>query len=339
VPPESRLGRRRALRLVGFAVLLGLAAIAVRHVDLASVWGAMAAARPSFLALAAGANVLSLAAHSRRWAAVVRPPHGRVRFGDAFAAVVAGFAVGIVVPARAGDVLRAWLLARRADLPTASVLAAAALDYIVGAAALVPLLALLALATPLPSWALRALLAFAVVALAGVLAAFLLRPRRGVRASGHGLAGLGARLRAGLAATHEPQALAASFAWGLAGWGAEVLIGFLVLEALGLPGGLTAAALAVLASTAANIVAVSPGNTGPFELAVVLALGGLGIAREPALAFALLYHLVHLVPVALMGGFVLLREVRPDERAIAEPEDDVRDRDALRDRSRSRLAP
>jgi hypothetical protein len=45
----------------------------------------------------------------------------------------------------------------------------------------------------------------------------------------------------------------------------------------------------------------------------MLPLAGLGVAPEPALAFALLYHAAHLVPVAVMGGWILVREARERE--------------------------
>jgi hypothetical protein len=70
------------------------------------------------------------------------------------------------------------------------------------------------------------------------------------------------------------------------------------------------ASLVVVATAAANAVAVSPGNAGPFELAAMLPLAGAGIAPAPALAFALLLHAVHLAPAAAVGGWVLLREAR-----------------------------
>jgi glycosyltransferase AglD len=305
--------RRRALRLAGLALVAGLAVVAARQVDAREVLRALAASDPTLLLLAGAANVLSLAAHSKRWAAVVRAPGVRVRFRDVFAATVAGFAVGVVVPARAGDVLRAYLLGRRTGLSTASVVAAAALDYVVGAATLVPLVALLAVATPLPAWARHALVVIGVAAALGVGAAWLLRPARGAGRPD----GLVAHLRAGLAAAHEPGALAASCAWAVAGWTAELLIALLALAAVGLPVTVHGAALAVLASTAASAIAVSPGNTGPFELAVVLALAGLGAPRETALAFALLYHIAHLAPVAVLGAAVLLREARDAAEPVA----------------------
>ena len=297
-----------AVRIAGLAVVVALAALAARHVDLRAVARALAGANPWYVALACGANVLSLAFHSRRWAAVVRPPSVRIRFRDAFWPVVAGFAAGLVVPARAGDVLRAWMLARRTGLSTATVVAAAALDYLVGAATLVPVLALVALGTPLPGWARHVLLLFALVATIGSIAVWFLRPPRDRPPPAPGTGGLVTRLRSGLAAAHEPRAIAASVAWGLAGWGAEVLIALFALAALGLPAAPPIAALAVVATTAANVVVVSPGNAGPFELAAMLALTSVGVDRAPALAFALLYHLAHLLPVGILGAWVALRE-------------------------------
>lgn len=309
--PEPRPGRRRALRLLGLAVLSGFAVLAMRHVDLRAVWSAMTAADPLLLVFAVGSNLLSLAAHSKRWAALVHPPGVRIRLRDALPPMLAGYAVGIVVPARAGDLVRAWLLARRTGLPTASVVAATALDFVIGAATLVPVLALLALTTPLPPWARMALGFFAAAAALGAFVTWLLRPPRGQGPPRAGSrTGLVARLRGGLSAAHDPGAIAASCGWGLVGWTAETLIAGFTLAALGLPASIESAGLAVVASTASNVVAISPGNAGPFELAAVLALGGLGVDRARALAFALLYHLVHLVPVALLGAIVLAREDR-----------------------------
>jgi hypothetical protein len=232
-----------------------------------------------------------------------------VRAVDVLAAMTAGFAVGIAVPARAGDFVRAHLLARRAGLRRSMVLASAALDYVVGTASLVPLVALLAVAIPLPSWARDALVVTSVASAGGVVALFFLRPpREGHEVDGPGLAGLVARLRSGLSAVHEPGALARALGWALAGWAAEVGVAWATLAAVGLAPTLGLASLVVLATAAANAIAVSPGNAGPFELAAMLPLAGVGVAPEPALAFALLFHLAHLAPVAAMGGWVLLRE-------------------------------
>jgi uncharacterized membrane protein YbhN (UPF0104 family) len=116
------------------------------------------------------------------------------------------------------------------------------------------------------------------------------------------------RLRLGLVAVGRPRALLLSGAFALGGWGAEALIAWLSLRAFGLPAALETSALVVLATTLSSAAAVSPGNAGAFELACAVALAGVGVPREPALAFALGYHAVHLVPVALLGGGWLLAQ-------------------------------
>lgn len=317
-PEGARSGRRqRFLQLGGLALLAGFALLAVRSVDVEAVGVALAAADPSLVIAAMCGNLLSLAAHAGRWVALLPRAAERARFRDAFSAMNAGFAVSIVAPARAGDVVRAWILARRTGTSTATGVAVAGLDYVIGAATLAPLLALLALAVPVPPWARHALLAFAAAATAGIGLALWLRPRGAHGLPVHAAGRLAARLRAGFAASGDPAALSVAAAWGLAGWGAELLIAYLSLAALGIPADLVRSSLVVVASTAAGVVAVSPGGAGPYELAVVLALAGTGVAREPALAAALLHHLVHLAPVAVIGSVVLVRELRgePAERA------------------------
>jgi uncharacterized membrane protein YbhN (UPF0104 family) len=308
VPPEETPAHLRAFRLAGLAVIAAFAAFALAKMDVRRVLASIAASSPGWLLAAALANVLNLWIHAARWAAVVRPPGIRVRMVDVFEAMVAGFAAGLAVPARAGDLVRSHLLARRAGLSTASVVAAAAVDYVIATAALVPLLALLGLATPLPGWARQAMLGAAIVSGAGVLVVILLRPRPGAAVAEHGIAALVARFRSGLSAAHEPGAIARCLAWGVVGWGTELLVAWGALAAVGIDASWAVAGLAVLATAAANAIAVSPGNAGPFELAAMLPLAGLGVAHEPALAFALLYHAAHLAPVAVLGAIVLVRE-------------------------------
>jgi peptidoglycan/xylan/chitin deacetylase (PgdA/CDA1 family)/uncharacterized membrane protein YbhN (UPF0104 family) len=299
--PPAQVGRR--LRIAGLVGLALLCAWALATVDLGAVLHALAGARPGLLALACAANVASLAAHAARWRAVVTPP-GRVRYRDAFPALVAGFAAGLVLPGRGGDFLRSHLLARRAGVPTATVVAASALDYVVGTATFVVAFGLLGVAAPLPGWGLKALAASAAVAGAALVAAWLLRPPRDAQAP----EGLAARLRAGLGALHDARALATSAAWGLAGWTAEWGIAVATLAALDLPTSPAVAALVVAAASAAAATGVTPGNAGTFELATALALGGTGVHAGDAIAFALAFHAAHVVPVAVLGVPLLLRE-------------------------------
>lgn len=302
-PGASSVRGPRVAALVGVAAL---AAFALARVDLRSVGATLAGAHPGLLALGAAANLVSLATHTARWRAVVLSPAGRPRYRDAFVAIVAGFAAGLVLPGRGGDLVRSHLLARRAGVATATVIAASALDYLVGTVTMVVAIAAVGVSAPLPGWGQRALAVSAAVALAAGAAAWLLRPARGAAHDPAG--GLVGRLRGGLAALHDARALGASAAWGFAGWAAEGAIAAATLAALDLPVTPVIAALVVLAASAAAAVGVVPANAGTFEIATAVALTGIGVPTGAAVAFALAFHAVHVVPVALLGGAALVRE-------------------------------
>jgi uncharacterized membrane protein YbhN (UPF0104 family) len=326
-PEEERPGRRRALRLVGLAIVVAFAAVAAARVDLRAVARSVVSARPGLVALALAGCLAGLVVHAYRWASVV-PSHGRrVEVRAVFDAMVAGFAVAIVMPAIAGDLVRAHLLARRAGLSTASVVGAAAVDFVVGTATLIPLIVVTGVATPLPDWARHALLVTSIAAAAGVALVLLLRPARapaGAEGPGPAPRGLLARVRAGLAAAHDPVALARCVAWGLAGWGAELAMAWACLAAVDVEPTVPLASLVVVATAVANAAAVSPGNAGPFELAAMLPVTAAGVAPAPALAFALLLHVVHLAPAAALGGVVLLREARGEDGAALRAGEEAR---------------
>lgn len=297
----------RGLRWAAIAGMAALAVLAARRLDPRALQRAWAEASGLLLAAAALANIAALALQAGRWLSIVRPVVPGARARDAFGSLVAGYAVGLVLPARASDLARAHLMARCSGASMATLAATAVVDHLLGSLALLAALGLLAAASPLPI-GIRSAGSIAVAGAGGALAAlWLLRPRDGATSVGsRGVAGVLARLRRGLVAVGRPRALLLSWLFALGGWAAEVLIAYLSLRAFGLPATLVNALLAVLATTLSAAVSISPGNAGAFELACVLALSGAGVAREAALAFAIGYHAVHLVPVGVLGGAWLL---------------------------------
>ncbi|WP_242356189.1 MULTISPECIES: lysylphosphatidylglycerol synthase domain-containing protein [unclassified Anaeromyxobacter] len=290
-----------AARLGGLAVLALLVTLGLRHADVRGVARALAGADPALLLAAALANVGGLAAQALRWHVLVRPVAPRATYGASFRALVGGYALGLVLPARAADPARAHLHARASGSPTATLLATVGLDHLTASFAFLGGLGLFGLFAPLPGWARSAAWSTLAVATAAAALAALLARREGAAAHAGWLARTWARLRSGLTAAGDPRVVARSLAAALLGWTAETLVALLCLPALHMPASLTVAVLMVVATTLSSAVSVSPGNAGVFELAAVVALEALGVDRELALAYALGFHLVHVVPVALLG--------------------------------------
>lgn len=102
------------------AMAVGLLALFLRHTDLHQVWVEVTRARVDLLGLALAATAATYMLRSARWQYLLRPI-GRVGFWNAFKTTVIGFAASTLLPARAGEVLRPWLLARKEGFnPTAA---------------------------------------------------------------------------------------------------------------------------------------------------------------------------------------------------------------------------
>jgi uncharacterized protein (TIRG00374 family) len=105
--------RSHTRTIVVVAAAVALLALFLRNVDLWRVGAEIVRARPEYLALSLATMPLNLAIRSYRWQYLLEPL-GPTRFGNAFRATAVGFAASSVLPARAGEVIRPYFLARQA---------------------------------------------------------------------------------------------------------------------------------------------------------------------------------------------------------------------------------
>ena len=106
----------------GLVLLLtiGLLAYFLHGVDLGAVWTETRRANGLLLLFGVVLVMLTYALRALRWQYLLAPI-GPTRFSTAFRTTVIGFAASFLLPARAGEVLRPYLLARREQLsPTAA---------------------------------------------------------------------------------------------------------------------------------------------------------------------------------------------------------------------------
>src|SRR5687768_5304742 len=126
-------------------VLVSILAIALfawflRHANVSEVWAQVRRARVDLLVAGFGAVVLTYVIRARRWQYLLRPI-GPTRFRTAFRTTVIGFAALGVLPARAGDVLRPYLLARQEGLSMPATLATIVMERVLDLVAVLTLLA------------------------------------------------------------------------------------------------------------------------------------------------------------------------------------------------------
>ena len=144
-------GSRVRIRTVLVSVLaIALFAWFLNHANLADVWVQVRRARLDLLVVGFVMVVLSYVIRAYRWQYLLRPI-GRTRFRTAFRTTVIGAAALAVLPARAGDVLRPYLLARQEGLSASATLATIVMERVLDLIAMLVLLALYVWGTADPS--------------------------------------------------------------------------------------------------------------------------------------------------------------------------------------------
>ncbi|OYR82282.1 TIGR00374 family protein, partial [Halorubrum sp. E3] len=105
------------LAVAGVVVLAVGGAVLTRTLDVGTVVDAAATADPALLAAALAAYLASWPVRGRRYGDVLVPMGHRCRTAFLTATVFASQTANLVVPARAGDGVRAYLLKERRDVP------------------------------------------------------------------------------------------------------------------------------------------------------------------------------------------------------------------------------
>src|SRR5918996_4521179 len=118
----SRL--RAALVLL---LTVGLLAYFLRGVDLSAVWAETRHADGRLLLLAVVIVLMTYTLRALRWQYLLAPI-GPTHFSTAFETTVIGFAASALLPARAGEVIRPYLLAKREGISATSAFATVILE-------------------------------------------------------------------------------------------------------------------------------------------------------------------------------------------------------------------
>jgi uncharacterized protein (TIRG00374 family) len=303
------------IRAAGLVVLAVAASWAMHDVRWESLVRIVGRSHPLWIFAASAAYLVSVFGMAGRWRAVLRPLVPVVSQMDAFQAMIVGYAASLVVPARGGELARAEWLGRRTGLPRAAILGSILLDHVMSAAGLFTAIAVLPFVVALPGWLSSGIALAASVFGVALATVFLLRPRPGLPALGATavpqggiaakVAGFVARARIGLTAVSDRRALARSYGVSLLTWMVEVVVVVFTLRAFDIHVPPGVALFVLVAVNLAMVVPFAPpANFGTIEVGATLALMECGVPKEHALAFALAYHVLQVIPIGI-GGLTL----------------------------------
>ena len=321
--------RSRVRTVLILVFTLALLAFFFRDANLAEVWAETRRADPWLLLLAVTLTGVTYALRAWRWQSLLLPL-GRTHFGNAFRTTVIGFAASFFLPARAGEVIRPYLLAKKEGLNPAAAFATIILERLFDGATVLLLFALFVFTvssgTLLGDAAQFAHVKFwggvaATAAVAGLLVLFVLagHPERLGRAAGRVERVLPARIARVVAHFVE------SFAQGLAVMRQPALLMIALLQSfpiwLSLSAGIWLTSLAfhitfpypgsflVMMLLVVGVAVPTPGAIGGFHVAYQVAVQTFfGAPADRASGAAIVLHAISFVPVSLLGIVFMARE-------------------------------
>lgn len=311
------------------ALAVALVAVFLRNADLTRVWAEMQSARKDWLAAALALTALMYIVRAERWQYMLEPL-GHTRFWVAFRTTVIGFAASFVLPARAGEVLRPYLLARSERLPPTAAFATIVLERLLDLIAVLMLLGLF-FAVFAGAEARSAPRLFGAVAGGGAVMApigltlligmfvvaghpdrlhrLVLKIERLLPARiAHAVANFARTFAAGLAVVRRPSRLVFALGWSIVLWvliAAQVWI-LTKAFAIEMP---FAGSILLTAMLVVGVAIPTPGGVGGSHEALRLGLTSFyGVDNDVAVGAAILQHAVNFVPVIVLGLWFIARE-------------------------------
>jgi hypothetical protein len=306
--------------LLGSAVSLALLWLAFRGVDWAEAWGTLRRADGLLLLASLGSVLLTTGLRATRWRLMFYPHHHHLRLRRFVGTFFVGQVVNAVIPARVGEVARAYLIGESEGVSKMHALWTAVVEKVLDALVLLVFIMALSLAVQLPFWLQRAAWLLSGGILVGMIAmalALASEPRVAswiaAQEAQHGwirrlrLRRLLKVVAQSVRLLRQPTLSIGLLGWSLLAFFSGALTNWLVARALGLPLPYRAALLllAVLQISAVVPIPTSPGRIGLFHYLCVITLAIFGVERDIALGYGLVLHVIFYLPMTIGGPLAL----------------------------------
>lgn len=305
--------KRRTIVGIAFSALFLF--FALRGVDRSGVGEALSRADYRVLPVVFALMLVSLFLRALRWRFLFRPDYD-IGLPRLFSASAIGMMANNILPARLGELVRAWVIGSRERISKSTSLATIVVERIFdGFTVLFFLGALVVWRSGEVPDALRVLaLAAAAIFVAALALLLLIHSRRGValaaakalsrplpERAGRRLTGLVDAFVGGLAVLRSPADVVAASILSLCVWIPNVAAIYFVLLSFGLGLPPHASVVVFVIVTLGIMIPSAPGFVGTIQYGFILALGLFGVSESLALSVSIVYHAGVYIPLTAAG--------------------------------------
>jgi uncharacterized protein (TIRG00374 family) len=306
---------------IGVAISAIFISIAMRGLDLEHFWSTVQTANYWWIIPGVAVYFVAVLARTWRWHYMLRhiTPVSVARL---FPVVVIGYMGNNVYPARAGEVLRSYVLRRREGVPISASLATVVLERLFDGLVMLLFVFVTLPFAPLPPSYAALVTSFSVLFFAA-LAAFLAlaaRPQQmsrlyswvvdrfvpvAIRPRVHGLFD---KFVEGLQSLRSPRDLLLIFVSSTLIWLTETAKYWFVMHAFPFEVPFTVLMLMTAVVNLFTTLPSTPGYVGTFDVPGIAILTAYGVEQAIATGYTLVLHVALWLPITLLGGFFMLRE-------------------------------
>ncbi|NTV51531.1 MAG: flippase-like domain-containing protein [Candidatus Firestonebacteria bacterium] len=222
-----------------------------------------------------------------------------------FRIITIGYMLNNLLPLKIGEVVRAWLLGKRENLPTSLAIGTVVVERLLDVLTLLTYFAFTMIFIPFAPWLKLSGVVVGAIGL-GMLVLVLITYRYGERFTvwlekpfyrlpgntGPWLHSQLAKFLEGLRLIDKPSQLFKAFFWCLITWMVWIVIGYMTFLAFGLNLPFLAAIFLMVVLNFGLMIPSSPGGLGVYEFMVILSLTPYGVGKEAALGVAFFSHIV-----------------------------------------------
>lgn len=312
---------RRWQLWLGIIISVVFVYIALRGLDLQHAWQAIRTANYWWILPGIAVYFVAVWARTWRWHYMLRPIKA-VALTRLFPVVVIGYMGNNVYPARAGELIRAYVLRKREGVSVSASLATVLVERVFDGVVMLLFVFLSLPFSPMPDW-LRQVVIVGSLAFFGALAFFLIiaaSPRRAeatytwlidrflperLRGTACGFL---ARFMEGLHSLRSGRDVAMIFTTSLVIWLAETVKYWFVMHSFDFQVPFYVLMLMNGVVNLATTIPSSPGYVGTFDTPGIKVLEGFGVTRVTATSYTLVLHAALWLPITMLGFFFMWRE-------------------------------
>jgi glycosyltransferase 2 family protein len=306
---------------LGILISAAFMYLALRGLELGQVWGTLRSAKLGWLIPAVLIYFIAVWGRALRWRYLLRPIK-LISMRDLFVTIVIGYMGNNVYPARAGELIRAYVLRKREDIHISATLATIIVERIFDGVVMLLFVFVSLPFMPMPAWLQRVVIIGGGVFF-GALAVFIALALSESRAKRvydwlidhllpvrfrEPIRGFADRFMQGLYALRSGRDFLMVLLISPGIWLVETVVYWLVMQGFDFQVPFYALMLMSGVVNLATTIPSSPGYVGTFDALGIRVLEGFSVSSALAAGYTLVLHATLWLPITLLGAIFMWRE-------------------------------